>query len=92
MVVLESQEPACYPGIGFLGSGHPLKRSMVCDEGKGAPEEITAKFQDCPLNGQSLSFDSCIFGFCWGQLPTQKKNRMFFTLKLLGKDSAKTII
>ena len=39
-IVLQGQEPPRHPGVRVLGSGHPLERCMVSNEGELLPQEV----------------------------------------------------
>ncbi len=76
--VLEHEEASGLPGIGVLGSSHPLKGCVVGDQGELPAKEVVAQLQDCPFDGQGLLFHRSVIPLgrgqlsqvCQGSLPT----------------------
>ncbi len=77
--VLEREEPSGHPGIGVLGSSHPLKWCVVGDQGELTAKEVVAQLQDCPFDGQGLLFHRSVIPLGWDQLSADINDRMLLT-------------
>ena len=71
----------------------PLKRAVVSDQCEASAEEIRRKFENGPLEGETLLLDVSITAVTVEELSTGICQGMFGTLGItLGHDSAQTNI
>ncbi len=92
MEVLKREEPPGHPSVGIFGPCHPLEGRVVRQQGELMAQEVIAKLQDCPFDGQSFLLHGSVVFLGRGQLSANIQYGVLFSLLDLRQDGPQSCV